>query len=154
MKKAILIYLTLQLGLVLFACYTPPVVRVSDTTAQQEEIKRVQNELVKVPDAPGNQIAPRDRATIYQAGDALYSCGSALQRLDERLNLCAAQMNQCGEKYKTVSADLKQCESENSFFGNLWRDIKVFGLGTLLGLVLSIFGPIIFGLIKASLKIA
>jgi len=154
MKKAIAIYLTLQLGLALFACYTPPVVRVSDTTAQQEQIKRVQTELVKVPDAPGNQIAPRDRATIYQAGDALSSCGSALQKLDERLNTCATQMNECGQKYSSISADLKQCESENSFFGNLWRDIKVFGLGIVLGLLLSIFGPIIFGLIKASLKIA
>jgi hypothetical protein len=45
MKKAILLYLTLQLALAGFACYTPPVVRTSDTSAQQEEIKRVGDQL-------------------------------------------------------------------------------------------------------------
>lgn len=141
-----LVWLSLLLVLsLLCGCYSPAVVRESDTSAQQEEIRRVKEKLGKVPESSENKIVPRDRAVIYQAGDALSVCATSLQTMDAKVNQCAGHLKDCGHQYDSISAELKKCKAETGFLAsvsNFFSKVGLFFVGLGSGAVLAICGII------------
>ncbi len=149
MKKLIIVaagvWLSLFAALALRCAATPVVVRESDTSAQQEELLRVQEKLEKVPDSAENRIVPRDRAVIYQAGDALTSCRTSLFKQDKDINVCEAHLREFDTLTKSLKADLKKCESETGFLSSVssfFSKVGLFFVGLGSGAVLTICGII------------
>jgi len=143
MKKDLIVsFLGLNLLLIILACYTPPEVRVSDTTSQERSAEQISERVKQVQNNPSNQITVNDRAVLLQAQDALRDCSATLKVKRDELKTCTDGLAEVTTRYKVL-------DNESAWYNVFFRDVKSFLWGCLFGAVLIILILIGWKLLKA-----
>lgn len=125
--------LAVFIGLALSSCYTPPTIRVSDTTAQQEQVAQAEHSLKDFPQ--DSTVGPKDAAAIAQAQMALAACRATMKLTSEEAQECARKARTAIEHDEKQAARLAELEKENGFFGRVDRFLSTFGAGIVTGVV-------------------
>lgn len=149
MKRLLLIAISsLVLG-----CYSAPQVKVSDTTAQQQEVKQAVQDIQRIP--MDSTVGPKDAAVIARAQSALQICGASLERTSAQLNDCSAKIQDLAKHYKDQGATIAKLEKENGFFGRIGRFFRTLFIGIGIGaaglLILQEFGGALITVAKSKI---
>lgn len=142
-------------GLLVLAsgCNTAPVVRSTDTTIQQEQVRRA---IEKLDQYQPTDTQKTDTLAIYTAREALRSCGQALHQKTEEMRQCETSLADLSKKHDSQTLKYREIKEKNSFFSRLGRYWDTLMTGIFIGaagiFLLQRFGKTILSFLLTALK--